>query len=243
MAILYLVRHAQASFMQQDYDRLSPLGEAQARRLGQWWADKGIRIDEVHVGPRVRQRRTAELAGEAYRAAGGTWPESRPLDALDEYQAEQVMKKAALELAQRDDEVRALATAFAGASERRERGKAFERLFQAVTRRWAAGTVSADGVESWSAFCARVHGGLRALTAPREGDRGGGRRVAAFTSAGAIGVALQAVLPGVPAESALEVGWVVRNASLTEILFSGGRMTLSSFNTVPHLEPADWTYR
>ena len=34
MGTLVLVRHGQASFMAAEYDRLSPTGEAQARKLG-----------------------------------------------------------------------------------------------------------------------------------------------------------------------------------------------------------------
>jgi broad specificity phosphatase PhoE len=241
LSSLYLVRHGQASFLADDYDVLSPLGEEQARQLGRYWARIGLRVDEVIAGPRVRQVRTAELAAEAYAAAGGVgWPVHAAHAALDEYHAEHVMKHAAAELALRDEAVRELALAFAAASERRERARSFEKLFQAVTRRWVAGELTVPGVETWAAFEARVHAGLAELTA--EGARGG-RNVLAFTSAGTIGVALQAVL-GIPAVTALELGWVVRNASVTELLFSGGRVTLSSFNTLAHLpDPAHWTYR
>ena len=56
-------------------------------------------------------------------------------------------------------------------------------------------------------------------------------------------VGMQAVL-GVTPVVALELGWIVRNSSLSELLFSGGRVTLSSFNALPHLpDPAHWTYR
>jgi hypothetical protein len=34
MGVLYLVRHAQASFLEPNYDKLSTLGETQARVLG-----------------------------------------------------------------------------------------------------------------------------------------------------------------------------------------------------------------
>ena len=241
MSSLLLVRHGQASFLADDYDVLSPLGEEQARQLGRHLARQGLRVDEVWSGPRVRQVRTAELAGEGYLAGGGVaWPVAAPLAALDEYHAEHVMKHAAAELALRDDAVRALAIAFEQASERRERARSFERLFQAVTRRWVAGELVVPGIETWAEFSARVHDGIAQLT--HESGRGG-RNVLAFTSAGTIGVSLQAVL-GVPAVTALELGWVVRNASVTELLFSGGRVTLSSFNALPHLsDPAHWTYR
>jgi len=42
MGILFLVRHAQASFLEQNYDKLSALGETQARHLGEYWTRRKI---------------------------------------------------------------------------------------------------------------------------------------------------------------------------------------------------------
>ena len=56
-----------------------------------------------------------------------------------------------------------------------------------------------------------------------------------FTSGGVIGVAVQIAL-GTPDPSGLEINWRVRNSSLTEFLFSGERLSLDSFNTLPHLD-------
>ena len=51
-------------------------------------------------------------------------------------------------------------------------------------------------------------------------------------------------LPAAPDRSALEMAWRLRNASLTEFVFTQNRFTLDSFNSVPHLaDPALWTYR
>lgn len=63
MSVLTLVRHGQASFMAEDYDRLSPTGEEQARRLGRYWTSRGIVFDRVCHGPAKRHIRTAELVG------------------------------------------------------------------------------------------------------------------------------------------------------------------------------------
>jgi hypothetical protein len=64
-----------------------------------------------------------------------------------------------------------------------------------------------------------------------------------FTSGGFIGTAVHLAL-GASDRSALEVNWRIRNCSLTEFVFSGDRLSLDSFNIVPHLEdPALWTYR
>jgi broad specificity phosphatase PhoE len=42
MGRLILAGHAQASFRQQNYDKLSALGETQARLLGEYWAQRKV---------------------------------------------------------------------------------------------------------------------------------------------------------------------------------------------------------
>lgn len=226
--------------MAEDYDVLSDLGRAQAGRLGERWARLGLRFDAVYAGPRRRQRHTAEIVGETMGAAGLPWPQARVLEELDEYQAEPMLKRFVPELAERDREVKRLFDAFVEAGDdRAEHARRFERLFQAVMRRWAEGAFRAPDVESWDAFEGRVQRGLEILTAPQ----GRSRRVAAFTSGGAIGTAVGTVL-GTDAETKLELGWALHNCGVCEIRFSSGRRSLSRYNDLAHLpEPDDWTYR
>ncbi|MFI5105012.1 MAG: phosphoglycerate mutase family protein, partial [Terriglobales bacterium] len=93
MSRLFLVRHGQASFLERNYDKLSARGEEQSRILGKYWAGLNVRFDRVYSGPRVRQKETARIVGEAYRAAGLPWPEPAVLEAFDEFQAEAVMER------------------------------------------------------------------------------------------------------------------------------------------------------
>ena len=51
---------------------------------------------------------------------------------------------------------------------------------------------------------------------------------------GAVTVCLQVAL-GCPNRVAFDIGWRVRNASITEFLFSRDRLTLENFNGLPHL--------
>src|SRR5688572_20920367 len=112
MSILTLVRHGQASYMSQAYDRLSPLGEEQARRLGAFWARHGLVFDQVFHGPAQRHIRTMELAAEEVRRAGLPWPEPVRMAAFDEFDAYLVMKSMVPVLVERDPEVRRLEADF-----------------------------------------------------------------------------------------------------------------------------------
>lgn len=84
MGTVILVRHGQASYLAADYDRLSPMGEEQASRLGAHWARLRVGFDVAYTGPRRRHLRTAELARAVLVEGGGACPEPALLDELDE---------------------------------------------------------------------------------------------------------------------------------------------------------------
>src|SRR5690348_12748107 len=65
MAVLYLIRHGQASFGLKDYDKLSELGEQQSRVLGESLRDRVPAIDLVVSGAMERHKQTAAIALEA----------------------------------------------------------------------------------------------------------------------------------------------------------------------------------
>jgi broad specificity phosphatase PhoE len=239
MGRLVLVRHGRASFDGPEYDRLSRAGETQAARLGEYWARIGLTIDAIETGPRERHRRSAELAGRAYAAESGrTWPEPVVRDAWDEHAVDRALKDPALlaRVAARFPEVGPLSEALAEASEA-ERGRAFQRLFEALTTLWSMGAYKAPDIPPWPAFREAVHRAIGRIVA----DPARGRTVAVFTSVGPITAALGLALD-LPDRAALQLGWRLRNASLTEMVFSPGRLTLDAFNTLPHLDdPALWT--
>jgi broad specificity phosphatase PhoE len=63
MGTLYLVRHGQASFGSDDYDRLSELGARQCERLGEYFRAKGLRFDGVITGTLKRHVQSHEALG------------------------------------------------------------------------------------------------------------------------------------------------------------------------------------
>ena len=73
MRELLLIRHGQASFHAEDYDRLSTVGEHQSRELGLWLAACGQVPDLVAIGPRVRHSDTATLCLDAAAVDAERW--------------------------------------------------------------------------------------------------------------------------------------------------------------------------
>jgi len=239
MSVLTLVRHGQAAFFSKDYDQLTPLGERQAGLLGEYWARQGLRFDEVYTGPRVRQKRSAEVTGAAVRDGGLGWPEPVVLADLDEFDLAGIVQHIVPEYSRQNAEFAGQVESYRQAAEEHERLRTFQRLFEPLLVHWQGRPAGDARFESWPEFQARVERVVRQIV-----ERGGsGRRVAVFTSGGFIGNVTRRALAA-PDRSALELGWRVRNASLTEFIFTANRFNLDSFNAVPHLaDPAMWTYR
>ena len=239
MGILYLVRHAQASFLEENYDKLSPLGEAQARLLGEYWTRRNIVFDRACSGPRVRQKDTVKLVSRAYENAGLKFPAPHVLAEFDEFPGEAVIARSLPGLLENEQHIRDLHYAFASSSDSAGRRATYQKLFEVVIGRWVRGELCPPGVETWLEFCSRVNSGLeKFLTAGVRGER-----VAIFTSGGPIAVAMQRALHLSP-ERTMQMSQMSRNSSWSEFLFSAERFTLSSFNFHGHLDdPAMLTYR
>ncbi len=239
MAQLWVIRHGQASLFSTDYDVLSERGEEQARALGRHIAAAGIAIDRAFTGPAKRQRDTASLCRET---AGERWPDAEVLEELDEHDAFGMLARVVPKLAD-DRQIAALQADIAAASDKRARSGGFQRLFEAVMKRWLVGDIDAEDAEPWPDFRARVLAGLsrlRAVPAPA-------KRIVAFSSVGPLAVLLQAAL-GTTDLVSFQTAWRIRNASITRLEFSRrdptARLTLDGFNTVPHLpDPDTWTFR
>ena len=239
MSNLTLVRHAQASFFAEDYDQLSPHGERQAAALAKRCLATQQDIDAIYIGPRVRHRRTAEIIAEHYAAAGRDFPAPICLEGLDEHHVDQLLRDHMDALADQHPELPSLANAYHDATLPDDKQSSFQRLFESLVRLWAAGKAG-QLVESWTDFQKRVNEAIDQIVANTTRS---GQQVLAFTSVGPITVSLQRVL-GCGDDVALSMGWRLWNCSLTNLVYSGKRITLDNFNSLPHLpDKADWTYR
>ncbi len=234
MAELYLVRHGQASFLADDYDKLSPMGEIQAGLLGAWLTRCGQRPDAVATGRLSRQIRTADLCLEAAESSA-TLVERLTLEALDEYDADEVLTRFRPEYVDRP-------RLNADLRKQGDPRRAFHDIYAPAIARWVAGDHDSDYTTPWRAFQSKTLEGLRTLTQLKA------RSVWAFTSAGPITAIVQALL-GVPDAQAFEINWPMVNTSVTRIRFSAatGATSLSYLNAYPHLEertdPALITFR
>jgi broad specificity phosphatase PhoE len=233
LGTLVLVRHAQASFLADNYDKLSSLGETQSTLLGGYLLNMGRTFDRVFVGPRDRQQKTAALVARVYQDAGVPLPEAKLTPALDEYQGEQLLKKSLPRLMSSDVHLQTLAAEFAESEQEdvRVRAKTFQKMFEHVMRAWVNGVVDEEGVEPWVDFRRRIANFVDEL----KESTSKGESVIAFTSGGSIAGVVQCALELNNVQT-VEMSWMVKNSSLTELAFNPKKLTLSSFNAIPHLQ-------
>lgn len=121
-----MVRHAQASFLEANYDKLCANGEVQARLLGEYWLRRGMIFHNAYSGPRMRQQETAGIVADVYRAAGRSFPEIVVTSEFDEYQAEAVMRTSLPQLLPVNTEIREMSTAYESARAPDERRRTFK---------------------------------------------------------------------------------------------------------------------
>ena len=235
--MLWVVRHGQASFGQRNYDQLSPAGAAQGRALGEYLIRHHGKLDHVYVGPRRRHRQTFEALAEAYDEAGISLPEPVLLEALDEHQSDKVFRRALPILAREDPGVREL---LAQLSQAPASLRLYLKLFSHLGHLWIQGELDSGEYESWQAFRARAATAVEEMTSATVAE---GQRCLAITSGGTIS-ALVGYALDLTDEKVLELNYQVKNASLSEFVFSRKRFSVSVFNSIAHLvhDPELMTY-
>ncbi|WP_119166746.1 histidine phosphatase family protein [Algihabitans albus] len=229
MTVVLLVRHGQARFGTSNYDRLSELGERQARLTGAHLAREGRSLATALSGALVRQAETARQALSGWNSDLRAAADPR----FDEYPADALFDAYLPLAAARDPRLNQPMAAL----------QADPRLFHyaltAVTGLWADGTLPAPrqeepaAFENWQDFQARVRNGLEDLmvaSAPHD-------TAVIFTSGGVIGTATALAL-GLDGQAAMALGHRTLNAGITELHYGRNGFALVGFNTVAHLRLA-----
>ena len=204
MGQIFLVRHGQASFGSSNYDQLSARGQAQAGLLGQWFAQRGQRLDRVVTGTMVRHRQSAaaclaRLDGapqeDAWHADGG----------FNEYDHDEILHRHRPEFAEPGEVRRFLAATDNG-------NRAFQQIFQDAMSRWMGGAHDDDYREAWPVFRQRCVEALHGVVTSAAASQA----TVVFTSGGTIATLCQHVLR-MPDAQVFELNWTLVNSGVTKL--------------------------
>jgi broad specificity phosphatase PhoE len=232
MSELILVRHGQASFGAESYDKLSDKGIEQAQILAQHWQSLGERFDHLYSGNLLRQRETAH---ELLPLIAGAPSASVELAGFNEYNGDPLIRTHLRDLREAGDH--SGPTDWPIQDERQ-----FQKIFEVATERWIQDDLDPrgeiEGFEKWVDFKARVYGALDEVMARHSR----GSRVVVATSGGVIAMALQRVL-NFPDEHVIATNWMVRNSAVTRFIYGNGKLSLTQFNNLAHLENTEHQHK
>ena len=217
MSVVYLVRHGQASFGTDDYDRLSELGKNQSRISGEHLASQEVAPVRIVHGEMLRQRQTA--AG--VQAGLGSTLDARIDTGWNEYQAWELT--GALD----DTDPQA-----------KYDSKIFQAELERGAARWASGEHDSDYSESFRQFTTRVDAALDETCA----SMSSGESTIVVSSAGAIAWTAASLLGG-GFDQWMAFNRVTVNTGITRIITGRSGTSLISFNEHGHQAPEMVTYR
>jgi broad specificity phosphatase PhoE len=214
MSEFYLVRHGQASFGADNYDKLSALGHQQARWLGEYFEQRNTKFSQLWSGDLRRHKETAEGICSALSHT----PKKSIFAALNEFDFKNIAD-AYLRIHPQDRP-----TSNAQAAD-------FYRLLKKAMKYWSEDKLQAQELsESWQQFRARVHGVIQELC-----SNDAQQPILIVSSGGAISMLMSIVL-GFESEQVIEMNMQVKNTGFSHFYFNKHNVRLSSFNNVPHLD-------
>lgn len=213
MPTLFLIRHGQASFGSDNYDKLSPIGHEQSVELGRWFADQGIVPDLCAHGTLTRQKET--LAGILKGMEISREAEEHP--GLDEYDFKELLN----------------AKYAAGGAPKgmHDDHKSHFRTLRTTVAEWQRDEIP-NPPETWGAFTARVDQACRALM------REGVETVFATSSGGAISQAISALLE-TPGVHQTKMQLQMKNTAVNRFVFTPRNVYFHGFNETPHINAAN----
>ncbi len=225
MGVIFLVRHGQASFGEENYDMLSETGILQSRILGDYLAETGLKIDVVYSGKMERQKMTANEAIKSYKRHGKEVPDPVIIDDLGEYDFRGVLLSQVPDMLKEDPSLkRDMDLIYSDM-------KAFQRIFEGAMLRWVSGRYNKEGVETWEDFAERSVNAVLGIIA----EQGRGKNIFVFTSGGIIAATMQKAL-SLSNEATMRINWQLINSSITRFMYRDEIITLAGFNCIPHLE-------
>lgn len=228
MSKLYFFRHAQASYLANNYDKLSEKGELQSVELGKYLVNKKLQFDKIFVGPLERQKHTCRIVSDIFAQNNMPFPAPILVEGLKEHAGTEAVKLAYPQL-MKNEQIRKWQQAIEVNPKLMRRNTLL--IFQYFIHEWSLGNIQVEGVESWREFRLAVKKGLDTIL--QNTDKG--ETIGVFTSGGTIASITGEALNITDETRVAAMNFSIRNTSFSSFLFSKNQFNLLSFNELPHL--------
>lgn len=216
MTTIYFVRHGQASFGAESYDKLSPNGEIQASVLGQYFEKILKEAPYVVSGSMQRHQQTAKISLNEY------FPEAEIFTnaAWNEFNHQQVF-------ALHDPRFNQPETLKAEIAKAETPRAYLAKIFEGAIERWTGGDFHHEYDESWPEFQNRIETALQDLCDQLAETKP--RYAVVYTSGGVISVIAGKLLE-LSVNKTFALNWAITNTSLTTVRLVGNQPQLLSLN-------------
>lgn len=221
MATIYLVRHGQASFGAENYDKLSELGCRQATVVGEYFRDHGVRFDAVYSGDLSRQRNTARLAVASQPAEVPHHIDARFNEIENDLQLKYLMP----DVIKINPKIEAMVNKGLSSS------KDYQKVIEAVFNYWVSPVCNDTRLQSWAEFS----GGARQAMSDVMHEQGAGKTIGIFTSGGTLATIVAQIL-GLDGEKTYQLYEPIFNCSVTQLFYSRSKISLSYYNDSSFLQ-------
>ncbi|GAA5014102.1 histidine phosphatase family protein [Acinetobacter puyangensis] len=216
MTTIYFVRHGQASFGAESYDKLSSTGEQQAVLLGQFFKQILKQQPVVVAGSMVRHQETATLAlaqcfPETEILTDSVWNEFNHQQVFAQYEPRFLQPELLKQDVAQESNPRAY----------------LAKIFDGAIDRWISAEFDHEYEETWQHFKDRVEQALQNLCVQLAQSQP--RYAIVFTSGGVISVVAGKIL-GLDAKHTFALNWAIANSSLTTLRLVGSEPQLLSLN-------------
>nr|WP_306673893.1 histidine phosphatase family protein [Tahibacter caeni] len=219
---MLLIRHAQASFGTDDYDRLSERGLRQAELLAQWLAAQpDLEFNHVVSGAQRRHAQTLQALQTAAAAVARPLPQAVVDADWNEFDHESLLRGYAAHAAN-DPDLVALRSGVEPARVQALLGRAF--------RAWADGVLDDVMPETLQAFRDRVH-----RARDRAETRAGAGTALVVSSGGVIARCAQTLL-ALDEPATIRHNLSLANSGIVEFVRERGAWQLRRWSHLPHLD-------
>lgn len=211
MAQMFMVRHGQASFGEDDYDKLSALGHQQSALLGEYFTQREQHFDLVITGDMLRHKQTADgilnINSNANVMTDARW---------NEFDFDAIVKAYLRRFPEHQP------------GPKSPRSEWYKVLKNAMLC-WSQQKLDLPNSETWLDFCGRVKHGCEFIQQSEY------KKVLVVSSGGAMAVFLMNIFKS-SVEQAIAFNLQIKNTSVNQLYFNKAGFQLNSFNNVPHLD-------